>query len=165
MLSPNKGPLSEVGFFKFNILSAHGHQASANSRWDSRGWTLQARILSTRVLFFTDDILYFECLTTQKVEDSRCGIPDVISLPWFQNARYEQLIRKRHSDMVRHSWMEEKEWTTDLSKDNDPYLDWYSLVKRYSTRHLSNASDKLPAMSVLASKFGQATDNTYLYGL
>ena len=120
----------------------------SNSRWKRRGWTFQEQILSTRVLYVTDDILYFECLMAQKVEDNAYRIPSSLWIPWLQDAR---LIKKERSKLT--------------SKGDNPYLDWYSLVEEYTNRKLSCTADKLSALSGLAQKFAQVTDGVYLAGL
>lgn len=39
------------------------------SRWNTRGWTLQERRLSTRMIHFCDDRIMFECRSCMETED------------------------------------------------------------------------------------------------
>jgi hypothetical protein len=84
----------------------------------------------------------------QKAEDSAYRIPSSLWIPWLPNARS---IKKSRSILT--------------SRGDNPHLDWYSLVEEYTNRELSYAADKLPALSGLAHKFAQATDDVYLAGL
>lgn len=39
------------------------------SKWNTRAWTFQERLLSKRCLFFTEGRVYFQCLSTGMSED------------------------------------------------------------------------------------------------
>jgi hypothetical protein len=126
-----------------------------NSKWKQRGWTLQEQIFSTRLLYFTDDIISFECLTMQKVEDPEYGVPDALSIPWLPDKKSKESYR---TILQFHD-------PKSLPIQNKIYLGWYSIVEEYSKRQLSFAGDKLPALSGLAYKFALAIDDDYLAGL
>lgn len=46
-----------------------------------------------------------------------------------------------------------------------PFVQWHELVKTYSERNLTFASDKLPAISGAAERINQITGSAYLAGL
>jgi hypothetical protein len=127
-----------------------------NSRWKKRGWTLREQILSTRMLYVTDDIIYFECLTLQEVENTAYGLPDALSIPW---------LPEKKSKKENHHIILQMCYPASQIMHIKPYLDWYSIVEEYSRRELSCAGDKLPALSGLAHKFARAIDGVYLAGL
>jgi hypothetical protein len=104
-------------------------------------------ILSTRILYFTNDILYFECLSTQKVEDDVYGLPSALVAPWFRDVRMQK--RRLRSGPT--------------GADAYPY--WYSVVEEYVEREFSFPEDKLPAISRLAQKMARTIDDKYLAGL
>lgn len=102
-----------------------------------RGWTLQERILSPRVIIFTRDQLVWNCQTRNRTET---GIE--------MNTRGQQRLRG-----------------SDVLVDGGALQFWHSVVRDYSSRHLTNATDKLPALSGLAAALHQQTGDTYLAGL
>ncbi|KAH7083079.1 heterokaryon incompatibility protein-domain-containing protein, partial [Paraphoma chrysanthemicola] len=102
-----------------------------------RGWTLQERMLSPRVVVFTRDQLVWNCQTQNMTES---GIE--------MNALGQQRLR-----------------TSDVLGDGGALTFWHSVVRDYSSRHLTNAADKLPALSGLAAALHQRTGDEYLAGL
>jgi hypothetical protein len=101
-----------------------------------RGWTLQERVLSTRVLIYTRDQLQWEC---QSATFNQSGTP------------MESLNTMRVP----------KDTPIDELQDR-----WQVLVTDYSARDLSVPGDKLPALAGLAHAFlAQMPDNAYLAGL
>ncbi|KAH6865560.1 heterokaryon incompatibility protein-domain-containing protein [Alternaria rosae] len=102
-----------------------------------RGWTIQERILSPRVVVFTRDQLVWNCQTQNLTES---GIE--------MNAVGQLRLR-----------------TPDILEDGGALQFWHSVVRDYSSRHLTNATDKLPAISGLAAALCQQTGDRYLAGL
>lgn len=97
-----------------------------------RGWALQERVLSTRVLYMCGDATCFTCSCSESTDRLLWPIPlsDVhygLTLPHILDP--EQSLKK-----------------------------WYRLVMDYTTRQLTNASDRLPAISgiarIIAERFG-----------
>ncbi|KAH0562300.1 hypothetical protein GP486_003007 [Trichoglossum hirsutum] len=109
---------------------------------NSRGWCLQERILSRRVLHYTKNQLYWECQKHCAAEDGTI---------------YDYIFRLKQSFDLR-----------DYSGSADPssvFWKWCQLVVEYSNRKLTKQSDKLPAMSGLASEVARRTGDQYLAGL
>lgn len=52
------------------LESYHGWRG--DSTWDSRGWTLQEKVLSRRLLIFGNEQIYWQCKTSQWYEDTIC---------------------------------------------------------------------------------------------
>jgi hypothetical protein len=105
-----------------------------------RAWALQETVLSTRVLHYTATELLFECKTSYRCE---CA-PDRRVCPTTPS-----LIPKAVSSKDKHAI-----WDT-----------WQRIVEKYSARNLTVASDKLPAISGIASKIRKATHSDYMAGL
>lgn len=109
---------------------------------NARGWCLQERILSRRIIHFASDQMYWECQKYCLAEDGalieesnafkRClQFSDAQSnLPWSHITR-----------------------------------SWSTITQEYSRRGLSHLSDKLPALSGLASLIHSKTGAKYLGGL
>lgn len=142
-LSDNKGQCQVV-------LSHHGIVASwihnrpePDSPLLKRAWVLQERLLSERTLYFGTDKMYLECLTNVQVDNSHN--PD----RWrFAN---NGIITKYALDQ--------------LESRADPFRQWDDIVTGYSALHLTKATDRLPALSGLASHMQSATGGRYLAGL
>lgn len=49
--------------------------------WDRRGWTLQEKLLSTRALYFTKDVIYYECVASQKIDNPGYKLPPKLPTP------------------------------------------------------------------------------------
>ncbi|KAH9901680.1 heterokaryon incompatibility protein-domain-containing protein [Cubamyces lactineus] len=114
----------------------------------ARGWCLQERLLSTRSLIFTFEIVQLRCHTlTQNVE----GAPhdDRYDLPRLPEATF-----RPDREVVRGS----DEWKR-ISQV------WRDIVCDYSRRSLSNPSDKLIALSGLAGMLAPVLGPDYLAGL
>jgi hypothetical protein len=116
-----------------------------------RGWALQERVLSCRTLLYTKQQMFFECSKGFRGEDG-------LFLDWrFENVH----------DMT--DGQEERKEPDDKERQDDPkarlYQSWYSLLWIYGPRKLTKASDKLPAISGLASIFAKRLNDEYIAGL
>lgn len=118
-----------------------------------RGWTLQEQMLSSRVLVYDSWQVWWECLEGKKSDK---GNPDSISsnggwidrLPIHgQMGRIERISRDRNHD-PDFLWKK-----------------WADAVETYTMRDLTIASDKLPALSGLASRFSNLWGCAYYAGL
>jgi hypothetical protein len=56
-------------------------------------------------------------------------------------------------------------YTREGASDGKPVWDWYDLIENYTTRNLTNAEDKLPAISGFASVMETRTGDKYVAGL
>ncbi|KAF2645972.1 HET-domain-containing protein [Massarina eburnea CBS 473.64] len=117
-----------------------------------RAWSLQERVLSHRVLIYATNQMFFECNEGFRSEDG-------LAFP------------RRHT-CVHKSFGIEK-----LDKEAKPPVPgskptktvmiqgWYDLLHQYGPRKLSHATDKLPALSGLASLYAERIGSDYLAGL
>lgn len=118
-----------------------------------RAWGLQERVLSHRMLIYGTQQLFFECNEGFRGEDG-------LSLKDRFKSVHEKL-EEGSEEMEPHSSKDNK-----ISSNKAALLgSWYSLLWLYGTRKLTNASDKLPAMSGLASVFAKWLDDEYVAGL
>ncbi|KAG5661367.1 hypothetical protein KAF25_005489 [Fusarium avenaceum] len=117
-----------------------------------RGWTLQERVLSRRTLHYSEQQMFFECNRAYHGED---GL--------FLHARFDTIHQKiKASDINTEGIPSEGQALT--SKDLILKL-WYRLLWIYGDRKLSKPSDKLPAISGLASIFAKRLNDQYIAGL
>jgi hypothetical protein len=97
-----------------------------------RGWALQERVMSNRVLYYTDEELWWECNEGVQCEcDGPTNISAGISYLWLRNP-----------------WLK----STVITREN-AYFKWKELVTFFSAGALTKPEDKLPAISGLAKQF------------
>jgi hypothetical protein len=127
-----------------------------------RAWGLQERVLSRRMLHYGTLQMFFECSAGFRGEDG-------LSLPQRYHSVHTDL-----KDQPEENAGEEVEKalpSSDLSshKLNQGKAallrEWENLLWSYGTRKLTNASDKLPALSGLASIFAKRMQDEYVAGL
>lgn len=124
------------------------------SHISTRGWVLQERYLSPRVLHFGQRQLFWECRQSQVSESYPVEQPD------FDNQDLP-LRLKRGTTLPSQSEMlgdYEAFWHTS----------WKNVVVTYSSTNLTESGDKLMAISGIAKDFGiklQVVNDVYLAGL
>jgi hypothetical protein len=106
----------------------------------TRAWALQEHMLSSRILHYTASELVFECRAAWSCECT----PSLRTWPTTPGILSRVVATGRN----------------DLK-----YAMWHRTVEKYTLRRLSHQSDKLPAASGMAMKFGAALKSTYLAGL
>ncbi|KAL2135765.1 hypothetical protein VTI74DRAFT_7135 [Chaetomium olivicolor] len=106
-----------------------------------RGWVLQERLLSPRIIHFFPSQLYYETRSFNivRAEDRTPAVRDPDQL--------RELIFRRES------------------QHGATPTDWFLIVERYSACELTKDSDKLVAISGIAKHFQQRSGVRYLAGL
>lgn len=139
-------------FFSFTCRSMDGSQSrnitiyQGFNSWlttldgplQRRGWALQERHLSARILHFTKSRLLFEC---QKWYSSADRPHMRLKYAEQQNQGAIRLLRIRDSTYKN----------TRIFEGRVDNRNWIKICEDYSQRSLSFASDKLPALSGLAA--------------
>jgi len=115
-----------------------------------RGWVLQERILSPRILHYTENQLFWECRSRPRLVEEKS---------WFCCDDQQPWIKSRTQGLVRR-----------LNLDSTPakaLATWYlELISNdYSRRKLSFPTDILPAISGLASLVNTHLKSQYLAGI
>ena len=125
-------------------VMARRHQGSSMARiledlgpLASRGWVWQENILSSRILHFTQGDLIWECKSEILAEDG------ARPRGFYSMGLSQKLQRARE----------------------DPFYTWNHLIESYSVRQLTFESDKLPAVSGVASRIHGIVGSEYLAGL
>ena len=125
------------------------------SKWDTRGWTYQERLLSRRCIYFSNHCVYFQCrsatfseveIEQSKVEWGREFEPPSNSL--FNIANKPSLS----SDSA-----EVPKW--------EDFKKYKELVEMYTKRDLTVPSDILSAFSGILGWLGLSTEGLILQGL
>jgi hypothetical protein len=110
------------------------------SKWNSRGWTMQERSLSTRLVHFCRNKLYFECRSCHKSEE---GEPEKLES--------RTLFKPWPRVMTPPSQVAEARVLIE-----DLYERWIKATTEYSLRNLTHSSDKLRAIQSLATEMGSS---------
>jgi hypothetical protein len=124
----------------------------SGSRWLTRGWTFQEERLARRVLMFGKTKFFFDCKTVERVEDS-----DACALRpgWVKSV----------SEVLLESHQPNRGEVAERSDKTQHWENWQTLCTHYSYRELTFPSDKLPAISGIASNFAAKSHSKYLAGL
>jgi len=126
-----------------------------------RAWTLQERILSPRVLMFGARTIW-QCNSAQHSDG---GNED-----WSKDTRgsaYQRLqldFTRSTSTPTENEGNTSNDATTPRAR-TALYNIWYRAIHEYSSRALSYAEDKLPAVAGLAFEFSALSGDSYLAGL
>ncbi|KAK3950628.1 heterokaryon incompatibility protein-domain-containing protein [Pseudoneurospora amorphoporcata] len=129
---------------------------------DTRGWTLQERALSTRLLRFGTHELQWSCL----------------SAPWACECGHKEYPPPSVFSLRPISTIQAWTSTTTTTEPDpaDPHRDketqimhlwqnWDSIVTEYNARQLTQYLDRLPAVSGMAKVFAHLTGSRYVAGL
>ncbi|KAK8235133.1 heterokaryon incompatibility protein-domain-containing protein [Phyllosticta capitalensis] len=153
---------------RYHYLSLHRWQndwkryASENIRVPllTRSWIYQERVLSPRVLFFTESEVVYQCACTIECE---CGSSTQV---WKGNL-------ERYFDKRSIAWATQPATTTPRSNEDDTrrtleiQRTWnHKVVSTYSILKVTNPKDRLVALSGIAQKFQLVRPGSeYLAGL
>ncbi|KAJ4296398.1 hypothetical protein N0V90_006443 [Kalmusia sp. IMI 367209] len=144
---------------------------------DSRAWTLQESWLSPRLLTFGHGPTSWKCLSMERIEG-------------FENAQthFFGVVKEDRKRFFRHQSAKQIEDDEGEAGREDPFsmsaIDgnltsiivgwqeerplssiWNDLVEQYTRRSLTVPSDKLPAISGIASEFAALSNDAYYAGL
>ncbi|KAH7187384.1 heterokaryon incompatibility protein-domain-containing protein [Fusarium oxysporum] len=123
------------------------HKEDKTPCLDTRGWTLQELILPPRVLHFGEFDIQWRCKSYLTCE---CG----------------QFDREPHMSFPWHRFHEIEFATKPIRGDPEGVVGWWeTVVRHYTSRKLTNPSDKLPALSGLAQFRKRVRGGVYLAGL
>lgn len=122
------------------------------SPWNKRGWTLQERSVSTRMLHFCKTKLYFECRHCLRSEENE-------SLGRYTPRTFELWPRAENANSLDAL---PQDIETELRRREDFHRRWIRAVTEYSQRRLTKETDKLLAIQVLAAEMSTSVDDTYI---
>ncbi|KAF4992627.1 hypothetical protein FGRMN_7028 [Fusarium graminum] len=121
-----------------------------------RGWVLQERVLSRRTLLYTSQQTCFECDKGIRGETGLALDERFMALRDKPEENVEIVIR--HNDNAQRP-----EKRADYQ--GKVLAMWHDLLWEYGMRKLSKSSDKLPAISGLASIYARLLNDEYVAGL
>ncbi|RSL68344.1 hypothetical protein CEP54_002884 [Fusarium duplospermum] len=110
------------------------------SKWDSRAWTFQERLLSTRCAIFTADGMIWQCPTTTWREDIE-------------------------SSLSKPVWTLDSVASPLQALQGNPLRSYINCVNIYSGRLLTNLSDKLLAFTGLSQVLSRGLSSKLEHGM
>jgi Heterokaryon incompatibility protein (HET) len=135
-----------------NILVEHGRGYSPKEEpLSKRGWALQERLLSPRVLTFGMHQMWWHCQTALHSEGGAYS-DDFVGLG-------------QNMDRLGYDFFQQKGKSPRSTGSNELYEYWRYLVSNYSELHLTVRTDTLPALSGIATRFATVLNDTYCAGL
>lgn len=137
----------------YQVVQSHLWNSSVNrAPINTRGWVMQERYLSPRVLHFGQKQLFWECRQSQASESFPSCQPEFRALePKFK----EEMIILPQANMIdryKTAW----------------HAKWRRIVELYSRTQLTKPGDKLIAISGIAKYFTsklQVVDDMYMAGI
>lgn len=120
--------------------------------WNKRGWTLQERSVSTRMLHFCKTKLYFECRGCLKSEENE-------PLERYKPRTFEMWPRGDGRDSKDAPTRDPE---TESRTSQDLHRRWIRAVTEYSQRRLTKGTDKLLAIQVLAAEMATSVEDLYI---
>ena len=137
-----KGRLQTWGAYRDLLLTAMRPVAGLirDSTWDSRAWTFQERLLSTRCAIFTDAGLVWQCSTTTWREDITSPLDPTL-------------------------WSLDSVGSPLQALTGNPLRSYRSCVHIFSSRKLTFLGDKLEAFNGLGAVLGRKLDSKLVFGL
>ena len=133
-----------------------------NSGLSRRGWVLQERFLASRTLHFTPAMVYFETSTGIQCEDGSILRDSAAKTP------LDLEPTKARGSFLSPSALPELRSllsATRIGQSRPTSLEWLTLVEMYSRCGLTKGTDKLIAISGMASKVFSATGVSWCAGI
>ncbi|KAF2266523.1 HET-domain-containing protein [Lojkania enalia] len=135
-------------------------QVLMNDPINKRGWCLQERELSPRVVHFSKDSMRWEC------RDLKASL----EFPWEDSITFNTAMRLFDNGQLDCPTLGRQslgklpmvEYNKAVMKQR---LVWFNLVARYTNRALTKQTDVLPALSGIAQAIARSTNDEYLAGL
>ncbi|MCJ1398735.1 hypothetical protein MMC11_001936 [Xylographa trunciseda] len=124
-------------------LSSHANSPRKTGRVDSRAWTLQEQILSSRVLHFSEGAIHWECRTLSASESDPTGASHIyhqVSSSYVEYRKIKQSIAKRPCKF-------------DQTSKEALYLQWQQVVKRYTPSVTTKPTDRVTALLGIVKRF------------
>lgn len=127
----------------------------------ARGWTMQERMLSWRVLTYTSKEISWSCPSCisgerGKLKTGTFPSERTYAFPNFYSWKY---LVTQNANMSNQTPDE------DRRARNSIYRGWYNIVRDYSHRKLTKPSDRLPAIGGIAETISKDFGSSYVAGL
>ena len=133
-------PISGPGEYAFVDCTHDFEIHVAGAPINSRGWVLQERCLSRRILYLSNDQLFWEC------DGNFNGF---VSMEVSPDSAYDRSLRQ----------------SIHLLPHDSSAMDWSKILGKYCGSSLTYEQDRLVAIAGLAKATARLTGDTYLAGI
>ncbi|KAK0721093.1 heterokaryon incompatibility protein-domain-containing protein [Lasiosphaeris hirsuta] len=169
-LAVNGLPESEQNYWLYIFPNPRTWEAEvAASRWNGRGWTLQERLLSPRVLHVCSQQHFWECQTTTLAEGGRIGDTTLehVDERHFKRLLGDASVIPAPKPVHNYHNPELSSHMPDrpLTDKENAFLRWHQIVVDFTARSLTKQSDKLVALAGLSEAWKSMVHDEYLAGL
>lgn len=153
---------SQSEFFGTDLDVGFVENYLRSSTYQSRAWTFQEGHLSTRMLVFTRDQVYWECEKTTWCEETHWESDSIDFVGWraVKNAcpqdEWNDRFDRRAYDMLGPD---------EVEKPEPPRNTYAALVKVYSNKQLSYDQDVLNACTGVLSSIKEQEKSDFLFAL
>ena len=137
------------------------NMSEPKSKLSSRAWVLQESLLAPRTIHYGMQQMLWECRSHCLAEGNMTPIAPSTrekSWSWSRSKRYLSHVQEVPSALSNTP-------TEGITVKDTSYLQWYSILKDYSSRKLTFPSDVFPALAGLATEFNQRLQDQYIAGL
>ncbi|KAF4440813.1 HET-domain-containing [Fusarium acutatum] len=136
---------------KYHLVDQHLWGSGMANPLNARAWVMQERLLSPRILHFTQDKIYWECLEEKSCEGLSTLRGDLIRQASTLLLRTEVDITR-----LRNIVVSEAPGTCSTDWYRKFHVAWDQLVERYSKCGLTKEGDKLIAVHGLINRLKDA---------
>ncbi|KAF5627029.1 hypothetical protein F52700_8512 [Fusarium sp. NRRL 52700] len=137
-----------------------------NTPLNARGWVVQERFLAPRILHFTKNQMYWECLETTLCEADPSWELQILAKEHSLRQPIQTVYKAAGKELMRRlSNKQSSQLNGGMDLEKTYHTLWGSLVSIYANCALTKESDRLIAMSGIAKRFQEASKDTYLAGL
>jgi hypothetical protein len=142
-------PAASISNLDLVAIPEEGEFEINHSKWNSRAWTFQERILSSRLLRFTSTAVTYECQSACWREDFSVTGPEADRFRLAEQERSQQEMRQNFHDVISANVLQfekmvpRREWANDF--DRLWTACFAPLVSDYTKRNLTVEGDILDA--------------------
>jgi len=172
--------LQTQGYPDHHILRPFDAELS-NCEWSKRGWVVQERLLSRRILHYASEQIFWECQEGVFAESSERALPES-SLVHSKRSMFNRIVRETTlaaQATVSNHQLQTLRATAYLALDKiydavgiarwsieeARHRFWERVVQTYNACDLTYERDKLPAILGLAREIEVFTRQTYFRGI
>lgn len=172
--------LQTQGYPDHHILRPFDAELS-NCEWSKRGWVVQERLLSRRILHYASEQLFWECQEGVFAESSDGALPES-SLVHSKRSMFNRIVREttfaaqatapnhqlqtlRASAYLALDKISDAVGMARWSVEEARHRFWERVVQTYNVCNLTYERDKLPAILGLAQEIEVFTRQTYFGGV
>lgn len=138
--------IEQIGNLKIATTYPSLEMTIATSEWNTRAWTFQEGLLSTRCILFGPEQVYFECAEMSCCESINEPEPNLaITMCESEQQGHDHLIP--YKSRLRNPFL-----------DNNYNFDslYWRLIRDYTSRNMKLDSDSLHAFAAFATEFERA---------